>query len=89
MSARPCLEVLGGDRLLEEAERAALQAAPLLVETRHDVHRDVTRRRIVLEAIEQDPAVDVGQAEVERDRVRLDRRARARAPGGRSSRPRP
>ena len=61
------------------------------------VHRDVAGARVVLEPVEHRPAVDVGQADVERDRVGLElarqrqrrrrragRRAleaRARAPG--------
>ena len=72
MPSRPLLQALGGDRLLEEAERAVLQAAALLVETGDHVHRDVARRRIVLEPIEQHPAIDVGQPQIERDRIRLD-----------------
>ena len=48
------------------------EAAPLGIEARHDVDRDVAGRRIVLQPIEQHPAVDVGQPQVERDRVGLD-----------------
>ena len=57
------------DRLLQERERAVLQRAPLARRGRDDVDRDVARRRVVLELIEQHPAVDVGQAQIERDRV--------------------
>ena len=75
------LERLGRDRLLQE-RRARRTARPRRSSSsaRDDVHRDVTRRRIVLQPIEQHPAVEVGQAEVERDRVGLDARAPARAP---------
>src|SRR5947209_11878056 len=36
-----------------------------------DVHRDVARDRVVLEPVEDLPAVGVGQAQIERDRVGL------------------
>ena len=35
------------------------------------MHRDVARVEVVLQAVEHAPAVDVGQADVERDRVGL------------------
>jgi len=45
----------------------------LLRSSSDPVDRNVTRRRIVLEAVEQHPAIHVGQPEIERDRVGLDR----------------
>jgi len=36
------------------------------------VDRDVAGRGVVLEAIEQHPTVDIGQAQIERDRIRFD-----------------
>ena len=36
----------------------------------NDVHRDVPGSRVMLEAIEHGPAVNAGQIDVERDRVR-------------------
>ena len=58
---------LDGDRLLEEAERAVLQAAALLVEPRDHVDRDVPRARIALERIEH------GQARAIRQQLLLRR----------------
>jgi hypothetical protein len=67
------LEPFLADRLLRVGEGARLQAAPLLVHAGDHVDRDVPGRRIVLEPIEQHPPIDVGQPEVERDGIRLDR----------------
>jgi len=67
------LQALGGDRLVQEAERTVLQAAALVVEAGDHVHRDVPRRRVVLEPIEQHPPIDVGEPEIEGDGIRLDR----------------
>ena len=56
-------------RLLEVRERAGVERVLPLLFAGDDVHRDRLRRRIVLELVEQRPAVDVGKPDVERDRV--------------------
>ena len=58
-------------RLDQERERAVLEAVLALLLDRDDLHRDVARRRIVLELVEHRPAEHVGQEDVERDRGRL------------------
>ena len=55
---------------VEHADRAELQGALGALLRRDDIHGDMARREIVLQAIEHAPAVDVRQADVERDRVR-------------------
>ena len=59
------------DRLLEEPEGAGPQAPLLLVVDRDHVDRHVPRARIVLEEVEQRPAVHVGKPDIEGDRMRL------------------
>ena len=84
------LERLLADRLLEVGERAQRGAAPCSRSIdRDDVHRDVARARVALQAVEHRPAVQTGQLDVERDRVGLV--ARWPAPGRcrRGSRPPP
>ena len=77
-----------GERLVERSLRrpasrgtpragAAARLLPL-VAGRDDVDGDVPRLRVVLEPVEQRPAVDHRQLHVEHDRVRLDSRASAR-----------
>ena len=58
-------------RLLQEGEGPELQPALPAVVDRDDVDGDVPGARVVLEAVEDDPAVHVGQAQVERDGVGL------------------
>ena len=66
-------------RLGQEVEGAEPEAAlPVLVH-RDDVDRDVAGGRVVLEPVEDGPAVHVGQAEVERDAVGWYSRASASA----------
>ena len=65
------LERLAFDRLGQVRDRPEPQAALRLFEQRDDVHRDVARRRVVLEPIEHRPAVHDRQVDVEGDRVRL------------------
>ena len=52
--------------------RAERQAQPLVFIARNDVHRNVTRRRIVLQTIEQCPAGHVRKADIERDGAGLE-----------------
>ena len=60
------LQALGRRRLGDEREGAARQAVlPVLVQ-RDDLHRDVPRRRVLLELAEHGPAQHVGQEDVER-----------------------
>ena len=71
---------LDGMRLGDEAAGAGLEGALARFLRRDDAHRDVPRRQVVLEAVQHAPAVHVGQADVEGDRVGLDNRAQAQAP---------
>ena len=73
------VEAVGGRRLADERERAAREAVLAVLVQRHDLHRDVARRRIALELAEHRPSEHVGQEHVERDRGRAGTRARARA----------
>ena len=57
------------DRLLQIRDRAGLQSGLTLAHAADDVHRDVSRVRMVLEPIEHRPPVDPRQIDVERDRV--------------------
>ena len=61
--------VLRLDRLAQDAERPEADAAVGVLLGRDDVDRDVPRREVVLQPVEHPPAVDVGQLDVERDRV--------------------
>ena len=73
------------DRLFEKAESPGPQPALLLVVDGDDVDRHVAGARIVLEQIEQRPAIHVRQADIEGDRVRLvavGERQRRRAVAG-------
>ena len=70
--AEGLLEALLRDRLLEERDRAGLERVLAPVAGRDDVHRDVTRLRMVLQAIEHGPAVHHRQLHVEDDRVGLE-----------------
>ena len=65
------LEPFGRRRLVEEGESAAREPVLLVVVQRDDLHRDVARRRVLLELAEHRPAEHVGQEHVERDRRRL------------------
>ena len=65
------LERFAFDRLGQVRHRPEPHAAVRLFEQRDDVHRDVPRRRVVLEPIEHRPAVHDRQVDVEGDRVRL------------------
>ncbi len=58
----------GPDRLAQGRDRPQQAAARQIVAGGDDLHRDVTAIEVVLEAIEDAPAVDVGQGDVERDR---------------------
>ena len=69
--AERLLQPLGRRRLGHEGERAARQAVLAVLVQRDDLHRDVPRRRILLELAEHRPAEHVGQEHVERDRGRL------------------
>ena len=62
--------LLGG-RLGEEVDRAQPEAALPVLLHRDDVHRDVPGGRVVLEPVEDGPAVRVGQPEIEGDGGRL------------------
>ena len=76
--------LLGG-RLGEEVDGAEPEAAlPVLVD-RDDVDRDVAGGRVVLEPVEDGPAVRVGQPEVERDGGGLVLAGPAPAPGRRAA----
>ena len=83
------LEAVGRERLVEVGERAALEAVLALLLDGDDLHRDVARRRVLLELAQHRPAEHVGQEDVERDRgrhvlarerERLARRAWRRGP---------
>ena len=65
------LEPLARDGLLEERDRAGPQRLLAAVAAGDDVHRDVPRRRVALQPVEQRRAVDHRQLEVEQDRVGL------------------
>ena len=60
----------GRGRLVEEREGAARQAVLAVLVQRDDLHRDVPRRRVLLQLAEHRPAQHVGQEHVERDRRR-------------------
>ena len=59
------LEVLRVGRLREERERTARQAVLTVLVGSHDLHRDVPRRRILLEMAQHVPAQRVGQEYVQ------------------------
>ena len=71
ISPKVSLEALLRDRLLEEGDRAGLERVLAAVARRDDVHRNVPRLRMVLQAVENDPAVHHRQLHVEDDRVGL------------------
>ncbi len=56
-----------GRGLGQEVDRAQPESALPVLLDRDDVHRDVPRGRVVLQPVEDGPAVRVGQPEVERD----------------------
>ncbi len=60
---------LGLDRLGQDAHRAQAQGALGFLVGGDDLDRDVARHVVVLEAHEDAPAVDVGEVDVERDRI--------------------
>jgi hypothetical protein len=61
------------DGLSEHRYGAVLEAAPLRgVRRRDDVHGDVTCRGVVLQAIQHEPPVHIGQPQIQGDRVGLD-----------------
>src|SRR5579875_2323808 len=66
---RPVQVLLAG-RLFQEGERSHRHRPVVLPDHGDDVHRDVPRFRIVLQAIENGPSIHARQAEVERDRLR-------------------
>ena len=57
------------DRLGEDAQRPEAQGAVAVLLGRDDADRDVPGGQVVLEPLEDPPAVDVGQVDVEGDRV--------------------
>ncbi|GJE73411.1 hypothetical protein CHKEEEPN_4976 [Methylorubrum podarium] len=65
-------QTLALDRLFKEAEGARAQAALLLVVDRDHVDRNVPGAGVVLQEVEQGPAVHIGQADVEGNGVRLE-----------------
>ena len=65
------LQPLGRRRLGHEREGAAREAVLAVLVERDDLHRDVPRRRVLLELAEHRPAEHVGQEHIERDRRRL------------------
>src|SRR5581483_8230340 len=70
LDPRECLvELLLRHRLLEMGERTELHAAARFLIRRNDVYRDVPRRLLMLEAIEDGPPFHVGELDVERDRI--------------------
>ena len=68
-SANASSSRLLGDGLLEVRDRARAERVLAAVRARDDVHGDVPRARVALEALEQRPAVDDRQRHVEHDRV--------------------
>ncbi len=50
-----------GDRLGQHAPRTELQSALGLIDGRNDVHRNMPQRKIVFQALEHAPAIDIGQ----------------------------
>ena len=64
-------DAVGRQRLVEIRERAALEPVLALLLDRADLHRDVARRRVLLQLREHRPAEHVGQEDVERHRGRL------------------
>ena len=66
------VERLLRDRLLEIRQRARLQPLLPLANAGDDVHRDVPRLRVMLQAIEHRPAVHPRHVDVERDGVGLE-----------------
>ena len=61
------LQPFGRRRLGHEGEGAARQAVLAVLVERDDLHRDVPRRRVLLELAQHRPAEHVGQEHVERD----------------------
>ena len=60
-----------GGRLGQEVDGAEPESPLPVLLDRDDVHRDVARRRIVLEPVQNRPAIGVGQPQVQRHRGRL------------------
>ena len=61
------VQVVLGDRFFQVGHGAQGQAAPAVFVAGDDVHRNVPRRGIVLQPIENRPAGHVGQGDIERD----------------------
>ena len=59
------------ERLGESADRAVSHCAMVYFLGRNNADGNVPEGDIILEAIQHAPAVDVGQANIKRDRVRL------------------
>ena len=77
-------ERLLGGRLGQEVDGAEPEAALPVLLDRDDVHRDVPGGRVVLQPVEDGPAVRVGQPEIEGDRGGLILPGQRRAPGRRA-----
>ena len=77
-------QIVALGRLLGYSERAHADDRLAAVGARNDMDRDVAGLGIVLQQVEQHEPVDVGEAEIESDRARLQlagHRQRARARG--------
>src|SRR6185312_9132339 len=58
--------------LVDEGKRAARERMLLVLVEGDDLHRDVTRERVLLQLAENGPAEHVGQEHIERNRGRLE-----------------
>jgi hypothetical protein len=58
------------DRLLQEIHRAERKSAPAVVRNRDHQHRNVAQPDVALQLLQDGPAVDPGQLQVEQDRRR-------------------
>ena len=67
MPAKASSSALPGHGLLQEGEGPQLHPPLPTVVDGDDVDRDVAGARVVLQAVQDDPAVHVRQAQVERD----------------------
>ena len=65
------LEVLRRAWLVDKGEGAAGEPVLAVLVERDDLHRDVSRCRVLLQLAQHGPAQHVGQEDVERDRCRL------------------
>ncbi len=74
------VQVVLGDRFLQVGHGAQRQPAAAVFIAGNDVHRNVARSGIVLQAVQNGPARHVGQGDIERDgaRVELARQAESR-----------